>query len=170
MADGSEFFGGAGFTGGTADAAADAFGGGGFASDPVLTGASDAVAEETFSYDGPGFDYAGLIKALMPAIGALAPAQGQQQPGYSSMVPPQSMMMQPRAMPSGAPRGQTQIQTPQNPSVMSQAAASKLQQESSSGLGGALGTLAGAGIGFLVGGPKGATIGASAGGKLGSSI
>jgi len=165
MADGSSVFGG----GGSA-AAGDVFGGAGFESDPVLTGASDVVAEEAFSYDGPGFDYGSLAKALIPIIGSMSSGQSQQQPAYTSFVPPQSMMMQPRAMPSGMPRGQTQIQTPQNPSVMSQAAASKLQQESSSGLGGALGTLAGAGIGFLAGGPAGATIGASAGGKLGSSI
>ena len=44
MADGSSVFGGSGSA-----AAGDVFGGAGFESDPVLTGASDAVAEETFA-------------------------------------------------------------------------------------------------------------------------
>lgn len=163
MADGSSVFGG----GGSA-AAGDVFGGAGFESDPVLTGASDAVAEEAFSYDGPGFDYVGLAKKLIPIIGSISSGQSQQQPAYTSFVPPQSMVMQPPPRRSGAPTGMTQMQSSQRPqSIMSQAARQKLAQEKGdSGMGGILGTLAGAGIGLLAGGPAGALTGA----KLGKSI
>ena len=178
MADGSSPFGGSGFTGGTAAAAADVFGGGSFASDPVLTGASDALAGETFAYSGPRgpeFDYASLGKIIAAAANQLG--QQPQQAGYQNMVPPQSMTIRPPSgMVTNMPRSSMPNQNQGlNPATMKQLAAKKLAEEQaaaaeSKGLFGALGTLAGGLAGFALGGPPGAAIGASAGGGLGKAI
>ena len=134
-------------------------------------GAAFDAAKPTAETLTPGLDFNTIMKIAGLASKAMPQQRQEQQPGYQSMVPPQSMVMQPQAMPSSTPLGQTQMQAFEpSQSIMSQAAASKLRQESDSGLGGALGTLAGAGIGFLAGGPAGALTGASVGGELGSSF
>ena len=166
MADGSEFFGGSG-----SEAAGGTFGGAGFSSDPVLTGASDALAGETFSYGGPGVDYATLVKVLAAAAGQLN--QQPQQAGYQNMVPPQSMTMRPPGgMITNMPRGSMPNQNQGlDAGTMQRLAAKKLAEEQAdAGIGGALGTLAGGLAGFALGGPTGAAIGASAGGGLGKAI
>jgi hypothetical protein len=131
----------------------------------ALESASDAAA----SYE-PGIDYGSLISSLVKLIPQQAPQNG----GYGSMVPPQSMVIEPprQMQREGAtPTPRTRIEQPtKQTSVMQQAAANKLREDSNSGLGGTLGTLAGGLAGFAIGGPAGAATGAGLGKKLGSSL
>lgn len=174
MADASEFFGG----GGSAAAAAE-FGGANpvqGAAQEVFKGipAGSMLDAGTFSVDGGGGG--GLdLKSLMAILGGLGLVGGdKKQSGYPAMVPPQSMVISPPASaqgPTGMPLPRTRIEQPaKQTSVMQQAAANKLREDSSSGLGGTLGTLAGGLAGFAIGGPAGAATGAGLGKKLGSSL
>tara|TARA_A100001391_G_C4873512_1_gene226020 strand:- start:43 stop:552 length:510 start_codon:yes stop_codon:yes gene_type:complete len=168
MADGSSEFGGSGFSGGTAAAAADVFGG-------TPQGSSMYGDEFQLQLNQGGIDYATLGKILAAAANQFN--QQPQQAGYQNMVPPQSMTMRPPAgMVTNMPRSSMPNQNKGlDPATMQQLAAKKLAEEQaaaaeSKGIGGALGTLAGGLAGFALGGPTGAAIGASAGGGLGKAI